>query len=126
MSFFAAVVRDPEDGAELGDAELRDQRATLTGDGFLVLAPGDRERSSVVDGLGRVEVRPAGGDLEELGGRLVLGGLASRASARQLGGREVVSTFSCYLPHVSASIMCSIIGDRTDSEQQSTSTFQQG
>ena len=32
--------RDPEDGAELGDAELRDQRRTLAGDGLLVLTPG--------------------------------------------------------------------------------------
>ena len=30
--------RDAEDGAELGDAELRDQRAAVTGDGLLVLA----------------------------------------------------------------------------------------
>ena len=35
--------RDPEDRTELGQAELRDQRRTLTRDGLLVLAAGDRE-----------------------------------------------------------------------------------
>ena len=34
--------RDAEDGAELGDAELRDQRRTRTGDGLLVLTARDR------------------------------------------------------------------------------------
>ena len=56
--------RDPEDGAELGDAELRDQRAAGAGDGFLVLTPeepaADGERRGAVDGLGWVEVGPAG------------------------------------------------------------------
>ena len=37
MSFFADDRGDPEDGAELGDAELRDQRTPVTGDGLLVL-----------------------------------------------------------------------------------------
>ena len=90
MSFFAAVVRDAEDGAELGDAELRHERAAGSGDGFLVLVAGDGERGRGVDGLGRVEVGPAGGDLEELGGGLVLGGLAVTSQREQLGGREVV------------------------------------
>ena len=34
---------DAEDGAELGDAELRHQRAALAGDGLLVLTPGHGE-----------------------------------------------------------------------------------
>ena len=42
MSFFAAVGRDAQHGAELGDAELRDQRRTLTRDRLLVLTPRDR------------------------------------------------------------------------------------
>ena len=52
--------RDAEDGAELGEAELRDQRCTLARDGLLVLAAGDREGGRVVDGLRRVEVGPPG------------------------------------------------------------------
>ena len=82
--------RDPQDGAELGDAELRHQRAALAGDGLLVLAAGDGERGRGVDRLGRVEVGPPGSDLEELGGGLVLGGLAITSQREQVGGREVV------------------------------------
>ncbi len=90
MSFFAAVVEIAEDGAELGDAELRDERAALAGDGFLVLTAGDGERGSSVDGLGWVEVGPAGRDLEELGGCLVLGGLAVTSQREEVGGGEGV------------------------------------
>ena len=89
MSFFAAVDEMPEDGAELGDAELRHQRATLAGDGFLVLAARDRERGGGVDRLGWVEVGPPGRDLEELRGCLVLSGLAVTSQREQVGGREV-------------------------------------
>ena len=81
---------DREDGAELGDAELRDERAAGSGDGFLVLTAGDGERGSSVDGLGWVEVGPAGGDLEELGGCLVLSGLAITSQREQVGGGEGV------------------------------------
>ena len=81
---------DVEGGAELGDAELRDERAALAGDGFLVLAAGDGERGRGVDGLGWVEVSPPGRDLEELGSCLVLGGLAVTSQREQLGGGEGV------------------------------------
>ena len=94
MSFFAAVVEIVEDGAELGDAELRDQRAAVAGDGFLVLAAGDGERGSSVDRLGWVEVGPPGRDLEELGGGLVLSGLAITSQREQLGGGEVLDLTS--------------------------------
>ena len=57
--------RDPEDGAELGEAELRDQRRTLTGDGLLVLTTGHGERSRVVDRLRRVQVGPLRGEDEQ-------------------------------------------------------------
>ena len=50
--------RDTEDGAELGEAELRHQRRTLTRDGLLVLTTRDGERSRVVDRLRRVQVGP--------------------------------------------------------------------
>ena len=60
--------RDPEDGAELGDAELRNQRTTLAGDGFLVLTARDGERGSSVDRLGWVEVGPPAREVELVGG----------------------------------------------------------
>ena len=60
--------RDPEDGAELGEAELRDQRRTLTRDGLLVLTTRHGERSRVVDRLRRVQVGPPGGEDEQLCG----------------------------------------------------------
>ena len=62
------------------------------GDRLLVLAAGHGERGSGVDRLGRVEVGPPGRDLEELGGGLVLGGLAVTSQREQVGGREVAST----------------------------------
>ena len=96
MSFFAAVDEMPEDGAELGDAELRHQRTAGTGDGLLVLAAGDGERSSGVDRLRRVEIGPPGGDLEELRGGLVLRGLAVTSQREQLGGGEVLD-LTCLL-----------------------------
>ena len=52
--------RDAQDGAELGEAELRDQRRTLARDGLLVLTTRDGERSRVVDRLRRVQVGPPG------------------------------------------------------------------
>ena len=65
-----------EDGAELGDAELRDQWAAWAGDGFFVLEAGDGERGGGVDGLGWVQVGPPGSEVEDVGGGSVLGCLA--------------------------------------------------
>ena len=58
---------DPEHRTELGDAELRHQRASVAGEGFLVVRPWDGERGGGVDGLGRVEVGPPGGEVELAG-----------------------------------------------------------
>ncbi len=52
--------------------------------------PGDGERGSSVDRLGWVEVGPPGGEVEELGGGLVLGGLAVASQREQVGGGEGV------------------------------------
>ena len=82
--------RDPQDGAELGEAELRDQRRALTRDGLLVLTPRHRERSRVVDRLRRVQVGPPGGGDEQLGGSAVLGGLLSAGEREQVASGEVV------------------------------------
>ena len=78
--------RDPEDGAELGEAELRHERRTLTGDRLLVLAARHGERSGVVDRLRRVQVGPPGCQDQQVGCRAVLGCLAVRA--RERAGRE--------------------------------------
>jgi hypothetical protein len=67
---------DAEDSAELGDAELRDERGALPRDGFLVLAPRDGEGGGVVDRLGRVQVSLSGGEEQLVGRGPVLGGLA--------------------------------------------------
>jgi hypothetical protein len=77
---------DAEDSAELGDAELRDQRGTLTRDGLLVLTPRHGERSSVVDRLRRVQVRPRGGEDQLVGRGVVLGGLAVADRGQHGGG----------------------------------------
>jgi hypothetical protein len=77
---------DPEGGAELGDTELRDQRGTLTGDGFLVLTPRDGERCGVVDGLGRVQVGPRRGEDQLLGGGAVLVLTSRPDRGEQVGG----------------------------------------
>ena len=87
-SFFAAVVEMPEDGAELGEAELRHQRRTLAGDGFLVLGAWDGERSGGVDRLGRVEVGPPGGEDELVGGCPVLGRACGPAIEREQVARR--------------------------------------
>jgi hypothetical protein len=68
--------RDPEDRTELGDAELRHQRAPVAGDRLLVLRTGHREGGRGVDRLGRVEVGPAGCESELVGGGAVLIGSA--------------------------------------------------
>ncbi|WP_168218340.1 hypothetical protein [Nocardioides eburneiflavus] len=86
MSFFAAVDGDAEDGAELGATELRHQRGTLTGDGFLVLGPGHRERRRVVDRLRRVQVGPPGGESELAGGLGVLDVAGGLDRGEQVGG----------------------------------------
>ena len=60
--------RDPEDGAELGETELRDQRRTLTRDGLLVLTTGHRERRGRVDRLRRVQIGPPSRHDREISG----------------------------------------------------------
>ncbi|MFC7361919.1 hypothetical protein [Nocardioides astragali] len=80
----------PQDGAELGDAELRHRRAALTGDGFLVLATRHGEGRHVVDRLGRVQVRPPGDEVELAGGSGVLGRAGRADRGEQTGGAEVV------------------------------------
>nr|WP_255890180.1 hypothetical protein [Nocardioides astragali] len=81
--------RDPEDGAELGDAELRHRRAALTGDGFLVLTSRHGEGRRHVDRLRRMEVRPAGGEVELTGSFGVLDLSRGLDRGEQTGGVEV-------------------------------------
>ena len=99
-SFFAAVVEMPEDGAELGEAELRHQRRTLASDRLLVLTTRHGERSRVVDRLRRVQVGPPGGEDEQLGGgrgpRLPC--WARIEASRSRGGEVVDLTCSAALP----------------------------
>ena len=82
--------RDPEDGAELGEAELRHQRRTLTGDGLLVLTARDGERSRVVDRLRRVQVGPPGSHDQEVRRGPVLGCLPVPRERQQVASGEVV------------------------------------
>ena len=96
-SFFAAVVEMPEDGAELGEAELRDQRRTLTGDGFFVLATRDGERSGVVDRLRRVQVGPPGCE-DQLAGRLCVLDLARGLDRSQQVASGEVLDLTCSGP----------------------------
>ncbi|CAM3840715.1 hypothetical protein NOZE110980_17365 [Nocardioides zeicaulis] len=87
--------RDPQDGAELGDAELGDQRTPLAGDGLLVVDARHGERGSVVDRLGRVEVGPPSGEFEDVRGGAVLVSLAAASECEQVGGGEVISDLAC-------------------------------
>ena len=92
ISLFAEVVEIPRTAAELGDAELRHQRAPGAGDGFLVLAPADGERRGGVDRLRWVEVRPPGGEGELSSGSAVLGRRAARIEASRAVGLRSSST----------------------------------
>ena len=78
--------RDPEDGAELGEAELRHQRRTLTRDRLLVLTTRDGERRGVVDRLRRVQVGPPGS--QRPGGRRLRGPRRPCGRGRARAGRE--------------------------------------
>ena len=83
--------RDTQDGAELGEAELRHQRRTLTGDRLLVLTTRDGERRGVVDRLRRVQVGPPRGHDEQVCCSPVLAlRCRSRIERQQVGGGEVV------------------------------------
>jgi hypothetical protein len=86
---------DAEGGAELGDAELRDQWGALSGDGFLVLAARDGERSGVVDRLRRVQVRPRRSERQLTGSLGVLELARDLDRGQQIGGREAVCNPSC-------------------------------
>jgi hypothetical protein len=85
---------DPEDGAELGETELRDQGSPFAGDGLLVLTPRNRERGGVVDGLRWVQIGPPGSEDELAGGLGVLEVAGGFDRAKQLRGREVVCDLS--------------------------------
>ncbi|CAM3798774.1 hypothetical protein NOZE110980_15630 [Nocardioides zeicaulis] len=92
--------RDPQHRPELGDAELRDQRTTITGDGLLVVDTRHGERGCVVDRLGRVQVGPAGGEVELTCGLGVLAEPRRTKGREQAGGVEVVGDLACSEPHL--------------------------
>ncbi|CAM3868972.1 hypothetical protein NOZE110980_18590 [Nocardioides zeicaulis] len=81
--------RDPEDGAELGDAELRHQRTPLAGDGLLVVQARHGERGGVVDRLGRVQVGPAGSEVELTCSSGILCPALATEGRKQVSGGEV-------------------------------------
>ncbi len=87
MSFFADVVEIPRTAPSSAMQNSADQRTSLAGDGLFVLRTADLERCSGVDGLGWVEVGPAGGEVELAGGRSVLG-LRVRRGSRRAGRRR--------------------------------------
>ncbi|MFC0221126.1 hypothetical protein [Nocardioides zeicaulis] len=93
---------DPQDGAELGDAVLRHQRAPIAGNGFLVVDARHGERGSVVDRAGRVQVGPPGGEIELTGRSSVLCPALTADGSEQAGGLEVVGDLACSAsrPHV--------------------------
>ena len=90
MSFFADVVEIPRTAPSSAMQNSATSGHPSPAMRLLVLAARDGERGGGVDRLGRVEVGPPGGDLEELGSGLVLGGLAVTSEREQVGGREVV------------------------------------
>ena len=106
--------RDAQDGAELGEAELRDQRRTLTRDRLLVLTTRHGERSHVVDRLRRVQVGPPGRDDQEVAAARSSAAFRSRASASR--SEAVRSSTSPLRGPASVSIMCSILSATTDSD----------
>ena len=107
--------RDPQDGAELGQAELRHQRRTLARDGLLVLTARDGERSGVVDRLRRVQVGPPGREDQLVSGR-PRPRLALRPGSKRSRSRAVRSSTSPAPGPASVSIMCSILPATTDSD----------
>ena len=112
---------DAQDGAELGDTELRHQRRTRSGDGLLVLTPRDRERRCGVDRLGWVQVGPPGGEVELRPRRQRLQQTGPSGSRRAgLRGRGRLPRPPA--PLSSISIMRSSLGKGSDSGSGAIST----
>ncbi len=90
MSFFAAVVETPSTAPSSAMQNSATSGHPGPAIGSSCSQPGTVNAAAIVDRLGRVEVGPAGGDLEELRGCLVLGCLAITSQREQVAGREVV------------------------------------